>query len=90
MPKKQETFYITTTLPYVNAEPHIGFAAEIVRADVIARYQRMLGKEVFFNTGTDEHGLKIYRQALAVGQDVQKYVLEHYPLPQSKSNSKKL
>jgi methionyl-tRNA synthetase len=77
MPKKQETFYITTTLPYVNAEPHIGFAAEIVRADVIARYQRMLGKEVFFNTGTDEHGLKIYRQALAVGQDVQKYVDEY-------------
>jgi len=77
MPKKQETFYITTTLPYVNAEPHIGFAAEIVRADVIARYQRMLGKEVFFNTGTDEHGLKIYRQALAAGQDVQKYVDEY-------------
>src|SRR4030042_5929018 len=77
MPKKQETFYITTTLPYVNAEPHIVFAAEIVRADVIARYQRMLGKEVFFNTGTDEHGLKIYRQALAAGQDVQKYVDEY-------------
>ena len=71
---KQETFYITTTLPYVNADPHIGFAAEIVRADIIARYQRMLGNEVFFNTGTDEHGLKIYRQAKEARQDVQKYV----------------
>ena len=77
MLKKQETFYITTTLPYVNAEPHIGFAAEIVRADVIARYQRMLGKEVFFNTGTDEHGLKIYRQAVAANQEPQKYVDEY-------------
>jgi len=77
MLKKQETFYITTTLPYVNAEPHIGFAAEIVRADVIARYQRMLGKEVFFNTGTDEHGLKIYRQAEAAGIEPQKYVDEY-------------
>lgn len=56
--KKQ--FYITTTLPYVNADPHIGFAAEIVRADCIARYQRQNGNEVFFNTGTDEHGLKIF------------------------------
>ena len=41
-------FYITTTLPYVNSEPHIGFALEIVQADVIARYQKSLGKEVFF------------------------------------------
>ncbi|MFH1318738.1 MAG: class I tRNA ligase family protein, partial [Candidatus Omnitrophota bacterium] len=57
-------FYITTTLPYVNAEPHIGFAAEIIRADVLARYKRQQGSEVFFNTGTDEHGLKIYRKAL--------------------------
>ncbi len=56
-------FYITTTLPYINAEPHIGFAAEIIRADAIARYERLLGKKVFFNTGTDEHGLKIFRKA---------------------------
>lgn len=56
-------FYITTTLPYVNAEPHIGFALEIVQADVIARHYRQLGYDVFFNTGTDEHGLKIFRKA---------------------------
>ena len=64
MPKN---FYITTTLPYVNAEPHIGFALEIVRADVLARWNRQLGKEVFFNTGVDEHGLKIYRKAKKEG-----------------------
>jgi methionyl-tRNA synthetase len=68
-----KTFYITTTLPYVNAEPHIGFAAEIIKADVIARWQRLLGKEVFFNTGTDEHGLKIYRKAQELGVSPQKY-----------------
>jgi len=70
-------FYITTTLPYVNADPHIGFAAEIVRADIIARYRRLLGDEVFFNTGTDEHGLKIYRKALEQGIDTQTYVDEY-------------
>lgn len=66
-------FYITTTLPYVNADPHIGFAAEIIKADVIARYRRMQGDEVFFNTGTDEHGLKIYRKAEAEGLSTQEY-----------------
>ena len=70
-------FYITTTLPYVNADPHIGFAAEIVRADVIARYQRLKGRDVFFNTGTDEHGLKIYRKAEEAGKDPQAYVDEY-------------
>jgi len=66
-------FYITTTLPYVNANPHIGFAAEIVKADLLARWQRSQGKEVFFNTGTDEHGLKIYRKAEEEGKEAQKY-----------------
>ncbi len=70
-------FYITTTLPYVNAEPHIGFALEIVQADIIARYHKLLGDDVFFNTGTDEHGLKIYRKALEEGKDPQKYVDEY-------------
>ena len=59
----KKTFYITTTLPYVNAEPHIGFALEIVAADVIARYKKMLGYDVVFNTGTDEHGQKIFQKA---------------------------
>lgn len=67
-------FYITTTLPYVNAEPHIGFAMEIVRADVIARIKRLAGHEVFFNTGTDEHGIKVYRKAKEQGIEPQAYV----------------
>lgn len=58
-------FYITTTLPYVNAAPHIGFALEIIEADIIARYQeKILSNEVVFNTGTDEHGQKIWEKAL--------------------------
>ena len=56
-------FYITTTLPYINSKPHIGFAMEIIHADVLARFQRELGNEVFFNTGTDEHGAKILEKA---------------------------
>ncbi len=70
-------FYITTTLPYVNAEPHIGFALEIIAADVIARYHRSLDHNVVFNTGTDEHGQKIYQKAQETGKDVQAYVDEY-------------
>lgn len=62
-----QSFYITTTLPYVNGEPHIGFAMEIIRADAIARYKRLRGYEVFFNTGTDEHGAKIFEKAQEEG-----------------------
>ena len=72
MPNKK-SFYITTTLPYVNAEPHIGFALEIVKADVIARWHRLKDEEVFFNTGVDEHGLKIYRKAQELGLEPQAY-----------------
>lgn len=70
---KRKPFYITTTLPYVNAEPHVGHAMEFVRADIIARFKLLQGHEVFFNTGTDEHGLKIYRKALEAKQDPQAY-----------------
>jgi methionyl-tRNA synthetase len=73
MNNKNKKFYITTTLPYVNADPHIGFALEIIQADVIARYHRSLGKDVFFNTGVDEHGLKIYRKAQEENLDPQEY-----------------
>lgn len=66
--------YITTTLPYVNAEPHIGHAIELLQADTLARAWRTQGKDVFFNTGTDEHGQKILQKAQESGQDVQKYV----------------
>jgi methionyl-tRNA synthetase len=70
-------FYITTTLPYVNAEPHIGFALEIIQADVIARHQKLLGNEVVFNFGTDEHGQKIYQKATEAGKDPQEYCDEY-------------
>jgi len=70
-------FYLTTTLPYVNSDPHVGFALEIVHADIAARYHKLCGDDVFFNTGTDEHGIKIYRKALEEGKDPQKYVDEY-------------
>jgi len=74
---KKNSFYITTTIPYVNADPHIGFALELVQSDAIARYQRLLGKEVFFSTGTDEFGQKIWEASAKEGKDVQEYV-DHY------------
>ncbi len=64
-----KTFYITTTLPYINAEPHIGFAMEIIHADIVARAKRLQGFEVFFNTGSDEHGQKMYQKAKEAGKD---------------------
>lgn len=72
-----KAFYITTTLPYVNSDPHVGFAMEIVRADAIARFKKREGYEVFFNTGTDEHGAKIHEKALEKGVDTQSYVDEY-------------
>ena len=75
MPQKR--FSVTTTLPYVNADPHIGFALEIVQADSFVRYQRLMGNEVFFNTGTDEHGQKLWEAAEKAGQGVKEYV-DHF------------
>ena len=72
MPK----FYITTSIPYVNAPPHIGHALEFVGADAIARWRRIQGDDVFFLTGTDEHGAKIARAAEAAGRDAQTFVDE--------------
>ena len=56
-------FYITTAIGYINAPPHIGHALEYVQADVIARYHRLIGNQVFFLTGTDENGSKAYETA---------------------------
>lgn len=68
------SFYLTTTLPYVNAQPHIWHALEFVQADVICRWRRQQGDEVLFNVGTDEHGLKILQKAEEVGMNVQAFV----------------
>lgn len=76
--KMKDSFYITTTLPYVNSDPHLGFALEMVQADAIARYHgEVLKQEVFFNTGTDEHGLKIFRKAQEEGKEAQAYADEY-------------
>ncbi len=56
-------FYVTTSIAYTNAPPHLGFALELLQADVVARYQRFKGEDVFFLTGTDEHGMKIEKKA---------------------------
>ncbi|MEX1995720.1 MAG: class I tRNA ligase family protein, partial [Candidatus Saccharimonadales bacterium] len=56
-------FYITTSIPYVNSEPHIGFGMELVMADVLARYMREHKTPVLFATGVDEHGGKIAEKA---------------------------
>jgi len=70
----KKTFYLTTTLPYVNAPLHMGHALEFVRADAIARYKKLAGFDVYFNTGTDEHGLKIFEKAKEKNMEVQEFV----------------
>ena len=71
-----EKFYITTAIDYVNAAPHLGHALEKIQADVIARYQRLLAKDVFFLTGTDEHGAKVARAAQAQGENPEEFADE--------------
>jgi methionyl-tRNA synthetase len=63
-----EPYYITTAINYPNGRPHIGHAYEAVAADVIARFQRAMGRDVRFQTGTDEHGLKMARKAAEQGK----------------------
>lgn len=70
----KKPFYITTTLPYVNADLHMGHALEFVRADTIARYKMLMGEDVFFNSGTDEHGSKILEKAKESGISVDTFV----------------
>jgi methionyl-tRNA synthetase len=67
-------FFVTTPIYYANGLPHIGHAYTTVAADVIARYQRQQGAQVFFSTGTDEHGAKIAEKAAAEGIDPQVFV----------------
>jgi methionyl-tRNA synthetase len=70
MPK----FYITTSIAYSNASPHIGYAMELIQGDVLARHHRQNGEQVHYLTGTDEHGTKIKRAAEEAGKEPQKYV----------------
>ncbi|PIT88806.1 MAG: methionine--tRNA ligase [Candidatus Magasanikbacteria bacterium CG10_big_fil_rev_8_21_14_0_10_36_32] len=71
-----DKYYLTTAIPYANAEPHIGHALEILYADVMARYQRQLGREVYFLTGSDEHGQKMYKTAKEAGRSVEEFSAE--------------
>lgn len=70
----KEKFYITTPIYYPSADFHIGHCYTTIIADAIARYKRLKGYDVFFQTGTDEHGLKIQRKAEAVGLEPKDYV----------------
>ncbi|MFH2101199.1 MAG: class I tRNA ligase family protein, partial [Candidatus Micrarchaeota archaeon] len=67
MKNEKNKFYITTAIPYVNAAPHLGHALEFVQTDVIARYQKMLGKEMELVTGADENSLKNVNAAEKLG-----------------------
>ena len=73
----KEKFYISTAIAYASAKPHIGNTYEIVLADSIARYKRLLGYDVYFQTGTDEHGEKIEIKAREKGIQPQEYVDEN-------------
>ena len=70
----KEKYYITTAIAYASAKPHIGNTYEIVLADAIARYKRLTGYDVYFQTGTDEHGQKIEGKAHELGLEPQQYV----------------
>ncbi|KKT69992.1 MAG: Methionine-tRNA ligase [Candidatus Moranbacteria bacterium GW2011_GWF1_44_4] len=69
-------FYITTPIYYVNAKPHIGHAYTTIAADVLARFRKSRGEEVYFLTGTDEHGLNIQKKAEDAKKDPQTFVDE--------------
>src|SRR4029450_6490951 len=71
-----KTFYITTAIDYTNSAPHFGHAYEKVLADVIARYHRLKGEEVFFLTGVDQHGQKVQQSAEKQGVAPQQFVDE--------------
>ncbi len=66
-------FYVTTPIYYVNDVPHIGHAYTTVTADAVARWHRLLGDDVYFLTGTDEHGLKVARAADEAGRTPQEH-----------------
>ena len=69
-----EKFYISTAITYTSGKPHIGNTYEIVLADAIARYKRLTGYDVYFQTGTDEHGQKIEEKAKNAGLEPQTFV----------------
>lgn len=73
----KKPLFISTSIPYVNARPHLGHALEFVQADAFARFARMVGYDVFFLSGTDDNALKNVLKAEEAGEDVRKYVNRH-------------
>ena len=69
-----EKYYITTAIAYTSGKPHIGNSYEIVMADAIARFKKLEGRDVWFQTGTDEHGQKIEEKAAAAGVTPKEFV----------------
>jgi methionyl-tRNA synthetase len=69
-------YYVTTSIPYVNGDPHIGHALEFIMADVLARSARQRGDTVIFSTGTDEHGTKVAQKAESLGKTAENYADE--------------
>ena len=69
MPADKQPFYITTAISYPNGAPHIGHAYEAIATDAIARFMRLDGYDVYFLTGTDEHGQKMQQTAATRGAD---------------------
>ncbi|MBO7150736.1 MAG: class I tRNA ligase family protein, partial [Clostridia bacterium] len=74
MAKQNEKFYLTTAIMYASRKPHFGNTYEVILADAVARYQRQMGKEVYFLTGTDEHGQKIEQAASEANMTPKSYV----------------
>lgn len=73
-------FYITTAIAYMNAGPHAGHALEIIQTDALARMYRFMGYEVMFQTGSDDHGMKILNSAKSANKDVHEFVAENTAL----------
>jgi methionyl-tRNA synthetase len=71
-----KNYFVTSSIPYINGEPHVGHTYEFLVADVMARYARQQGKQVIFSTGTDEHGSKVEQKAKAQGKDPKQYADE--------------
>lgn len=69
-------YYVTTSIPYVNGDPHIGFAMELITGDVLARTARLRGDNVIYCTGTDEHGTKVAEKAASLGKTPQEFADE--------------
>src|SRR5690348_16489338 len=70
----KKKFYVATAIPYVNASPHIGHVCDAVLSDVIARYHRLLGEDIFYLAGVDKNGQKNYQTAQKEGLDTKEFV----------------